>query len=105
MTRQSRHPRRPGENCRASPGSYRPEVDPRRCEGKAACVTVCPYHVFEVGRMAAETFDAMPFLVKLKILAHGRKTAFTPNADACRACGICVEACPEQAIKLVPSNS
>jgi ferredoxin len=27
-------------------------------------------------------------------------TAYTPNADDCRACGLCVVACPEQAIML-----
>ena len=27
-------------------------------------------------------------------------TAYAPNADDCRACGLCVVACPEQAIVL-----
>ena len=85
----------------ADPGVFRPEVDPRRCEGKADCVAVCPYDVFEVGRMADETFQAMPALVQLKLWAHGRKTAYTPRADACQACGMCVVACPERAIRLV----
>ena len=39
-------------------------------------------------------------LGKIKSMAHGRKTAYTPNADACRACGLCVVACPEKAIAL-----
>mgnify|MGYP003337067030 FL=1 len=50
--------------------------------------------------MPDEQFAAMPLRVKFKLWAHGRKTAFTPNADACRACGVCVTACPEHAIKL-----
>jgi NAD-dependent dihydropyrimidine dehydrogenase PreA subunit len=87
--------------CGPEPGSFRPAVDVRRCEGKAACVSVCPYDVFEVGRMSDETFNAMPLLVKLKLWAHGRKTAYTPRADACHACGLCVAACPERAIRLV----
>ena len=28
------------------------------------------------------------------------ETAYTPNADDCRACGLCVVACPEDAITL-----
>jgi NAD-dependent dihydropyrimidine dehydrogenase PreA subunit len=99
--RAAADPKRPGRECKAEPGTLHPEVDPRRCEGKSDCVAVCPYDVFEVGRMADATFDAMPLLVKLKIWAHGKKTAFTPRADACRACGLCVVACPEHAIRLV----
>lgn len=90
-------------DCNAEPGSFRPEIDARRCEGKGQCVAVCPYDVFEVGRLADEAFKVMPLRVKLKLWAHGRKTAYTPNAEACRACGLCVAACPEQAIRLVRS--
>lgn len=32
--------------------------------------------------------------------ASGMKVACTPDADACRACGLCVQACPEHAIEL-----
>jgi ferredoxin len=32
--------------------------------------------------------------------APGMKAACTPDANACRACGLCVQACPEHAIKL-----
>ena len=31
--------------------SLRPVVDHARCEGKRACVAVCPFHVFEVRRI------------------------------------------------------
>ena len=37
----------------------------------------------------------------LKTSAHERKTAATPRADACRACGLCVKMCPERAIRLI----
>jgi len=93
-----------GTHCKANPGVFKPVVDPRRCEGKGDCAAVCPYGVFEIGRMPDEQFAAMPTLVKLKLWAHGRKTAFTPNADACRACGACVSACPERAIKLARAD-
>lgn len=91
----------PGGECKNDSGVFRPVIDARRCEGKAECVSVCPYNVFEVGRMSDEAFDAMPLLVRLKLWAHGRKTAYTPRADACHACGLCVMACPERAIRLI----
>jgi NAD-dependent dihydropyrimidine dehydrogenase PreA subunit len=103
--RAAAHPKRPGEQCKAEPGVFRPEVNPRRCEGKGECVAVCPYNVFEVDQMTDETFKAMPFLIKLKLRAHGKKTAYTPNAGACQACGLCVVACPEHAIRLVGPDS
>lgn len=97
----ARDPRRPGEACRAAPKAHAPRVDRARCEGKAECVAVCPYGVFDVRRMADEDFRALSFLGRLKSRVHGRLTAYTPQADACRACGLCVVACPEQAISLV----
>jgi 4Fe-4S ferredoxin len=38
---------------------------------------------------------------KARSVAHRRQTAYTPRADACHACGLCVVACPEAAITLV----
>jgi len=93
--------RRPGEKCNAAPLVYRPQVDLRRCEGKADCVVVCPYDVFEVSKVDEDQYRTLPVLVRLKLWAHGKKVAYTPHADACRACGLCVVACPEKAITLV----
>jgi len=92
---------RPGENCAAEPGTYRITVDRHKCEGKADCVEVCPYNVFEVRRIDAADYTQLSLIGKLKSRAHGRKTAYTPRADACESCGLCVTACPEKAIKLV----
>ena len=86
--------------CRAEVGAFAPIVDPSRCEGKSECVQVCPCNVFEVRRMDDGDFAKLGVFAKLKSLAHGRKTAYTPHASACEACGKCVEACPEHAIKL-----
>lgn len=98
--RAARHPDRPGENCEAPPGRVRPVVDPRRCEGKGDCVAVCPYGVFTVEPIAVATYRSLPALARLRLWVHGKRTAHTPGADACRACGLCVVACPERAIVL-----
>jgi NAD-dependent dihydropyrimidine dehydrogenase PreA subunit len=102
--RAADHPERPGEKCRADAGAWHPVVDRRRCEGKADCVEVCPYGVFEVGTIDEQEYRALPALVRMKLWVHGKKTAFTPAADACRACGLCVVACPENAITLTKSG-
>lgn len=90
-------------SCKAAPGSFRPVVDRNRCEGKRDCVAVCPFGVFEVRRIDDADFAKLSFFGKLKSRAHGRQSAYTPNAAACQACGQCVAACPEHAIKLARS--
>jgi 4Fe-4S ferredoxin len=82
-------------------GLYRPVVDRNACEGKRDCVEVCPYDVFEVRQIDDEDFASLSFLGKMKSRAHSRLTAYTPHADLCQACGLCVVACPEEAIRLV----
>lgn len=94
-------PARPGERCRAAPGVFHPVVDRARCEGKGDCVAVCPYDVFEVREIDEADFEPLSFLAKLKVRAHGRQSAYTPKAEACQACGLCVVACPEKALSLV----
>ncbi len=90
----------PSATCKSEPGSSAPVVDRSKCEGKAKCVQVCPVHVFEVRRIDEADFAALGAFAKFKSIVHGRKTAYTPKASACEACGKCVEACPEKAIKL-----
>jgi NAD-dependent dihydropyrimidine dehydrogenase PreA subunit len=87
-------------DCRAAAGEFVPVVDRAKCEGKAECVAVCPFHVFEVRRIEDADFARLGVVAKIKSIAHGRKTAYTPSASACQACGKCVAACPEKAIKL-----
>jgi NAD-dependent dihydropyrimidine dehydrogenase PreA subunit len=98
--RAANDPKRPGEKCGAEPGQWHPVVDRGRCEGKRDCVEVCPYSVFEVRRIDDADYQALGFWGRLKVSAHGRQTAYTPGSAACRACGLCVVACPESAIRL-----
>jgi 4Fe-4S ferredoxin len=98
-------PKRPGEDCKAAPGSWKPVVDPARCEGKSDCVEVCPYDVFQVRRIDEPTYRALPLLARLKVRVHGMKTSYAIGAADCRACGLCVVACPEDAIRLVRQPS
>jgi NAD-dependent dihydropyrimidine dehydrogenase PreA subunit len=98
------HPQRPGEHCRAEPGVWRPVVNRGRCEGKQDCVQVCPYGVFEVRRIDDADFAQLGPFQKFKSIVHGRKSAYTPKAEACQACGLCVVACPEKALTLVKAG-
>lgn len=86
--------------CNAPAGSIHPIVDLKACEGKGDCARVCPYDVFEIATIDDERFAALPVMNRIKLWMHGKKIAYTPNADACLACGLCVVACPEDAIRL-----
>lgn len=93
------------ESCRGEPGKVAPVVDRNRCEAKAGCVRVCPYNVFEIRPLSAEDRRSLSWLGKLKAMVHGNKQAFVARPEACHACQLCVEACPEEALSLAPNRA
>lgn len=86
--------------CRQPPGLFKPDIDLGRCEGKGDCLRVCPQDVFALLPIEPVDKAKLSALQKLKLFVHGGKVAYALSADRCRACGSCVTACPEKAIKL-----
>jgi len=93
------------EGCTDVSGRVAPVVDRDRCEGKADCVRVCPFNVFELGTLNAKQRSELTLVGRLKALAHGGKQAFVVNPLACHACQLCVNACPEHALHLAPVHA
>ncbi|MBX9633086.1 MAG: ferredoxin family protein [Burkholderiales bacterium] len=89
------------EECAGDAGRVVPVVDRNRCEAKAACVQVCPFDVFEIRPLEAADRAVLTLAGKLKAWVHGNRQAYVVRADDCHACGLCIKACPEKAIRLV----
>lgn len=89
-------------DCKGQAGRVVPLIDRNRCEAKGGCVEVCPYEVFEIRPLAPADRAALSFRGKLKAWGHGHRQAYVVRPDDCHACGLCVQACPEDAIRLVP---
>lgn len=79
-----------------------PLIDYRRCEGKAVCVEVCPWKVFEIRQVSAAETGPLGVVGWLRrVFLHGGRQAVAVRPDDCHACGLCVRECPEEAIRLV----
>lgn len=87
--------------CDDDGGRLEPRIDPLRCEGAGACLATCPHDVFTLRALTREEKSVLTPLVRFKVWVHGGKQAFVERPDACHACGQCVTACPEKAIRLV----
>lgn len=86
--------------CKQPPKIVAPIIDAHKCEGAGDCVEACPYDVFEIRKLTPAELKALPWVPWLKVLAHGGKQGFVVSPDVCHACGACVAACPERAIRL-----
>lgn len=87
-------------DCKQAPGVFSPVIDRNRCEGKAACVSVCPVKVFAVETLPKGMRSGLSLRGKLKGFAHRWQQALLVNPELCEACGLCVSSCPEDAITL-----
>ena len=90
--------------CKQPAGKFTPVISLKRCEGHGDCQAVCPENVFEIRRIDEQDYAPLGLLNKFKLRVHGMQVAYSVNAEACRACGLCVTACPEDAIKLSRRN-
>jgi len=86
--------------CKHEAGTFVPAIDRNRCEGKGECVRVCPVGVFKVESLPKEMRSNLSVKGMVKGFAHRWQQAILVNAIACEACGLCIEACPEDAITL-----
>jgi NAD-dependent dihydropyrimidine dehydrogenase PreA subunit len=93
---------RRADNCKGAPETVAPVIDRNRCEAKAGCVEVCPFDVFEVRALASSDRAMLNMMGKLKAWAHGNRQAYVIRPADCRACQLCIKACPEGAIRLAP---
>lgn len=87
-------------DCKQPAGVVAPVVDSHRCEGRGDCLRVCPYGVFEIRKLTGDERGALPLRARIKVWAHGGAQAFVTHGDQCHACGLCVQSCPERAIRL-----
>ena len=87
-------------SCKPESAGRRPIINRNRCEAKEDCVVVCPYDVFEMRVLTGSERAGISIRGKLNLLVHRGRQAVVVDPDNCHACGLCVSACPERAIRL-----
>ena len=90
------------DDCNDVAGRVSPVVDRNRCEGKADCVRVCPFNVFEIATLTPRQRRELTLIGRMKAWVHGGKQAVIANPYECHACQLCITACPENALHLAP---
>ncbi|SHK50206.1 4Fe-4S dicluster domain-containing protein [Reichenbachiella agariperforans] len=87
-------------NCAESGGKLMPLVDFNSCGAKEDCVAICPYDVLEMRPISLEDKAALNLKGKIKTFFFKHK-AYITDPSLCHACGLCVQACPEKAVRLI----
>ena len=80
--------------------AVRPFIDYNRCDGKAVCVHVCPWQVFDVRVLTAAERGPLTLVGRLRSVLHGGRQSIATRVDQCHGCARCVAECPEEAIRL-----
>ncbi len=89
----------PTTDCR-EPQIMKPLIHLGKCEGAGDCADVCPYDVFEIRKATDAERQGFNLKERIKSFVHGHNKGFVVKPNQCHACGLCVKACPEKAIKL-----
>ena len=74
-------------------------IDLNSCSGETDCIPFCPYDVLEMRPISLEDKEKLNLKGKIKTFFNKQK-AYVRDASLCHACGMCVQVCPERAIKL-----
>lgn len=85
--------------CKEESGKLKPTINLNDCGGKEDCIPACPYGVLEMRPISDEDRKTLNLKGKLKTFFNEKK-AYVTDSNLCHACGICVQVCPEKAIKL-----
>lgn len=88
-------------DCKQAPGLFVPVIDRNRCEGKGPCIDVCPEQVLRMFTLPVAERAELSLVGRIKGFVHRWQQAEVAAPERCKACGVCVSACPEQAIRLV----
>lgn len=89
----------PRAHCHDTGAQVMPVIDLNRCGGKEDCVMVCPFNVLEMRDIADADRDQLNLKGKIKTFFFKQK-AYVRDPNLCHGCGLCVQVCPEKAIKL-----
>ncbi|WP_341908180.1 4Fe-4S dicluster domain-containing protein [Fluviicola taffensis] len=84
-------------------GKLMPIINLNNCGGKEDCIPACPFGVLEMRRITDEDRKTLNIKGKLKTFFNEKK-AYVTDTGLCHACGICVQVCPEKAIKLTKNR-